>query len=954
MVASSNDTPNTHQEALTAPMPTRAQSSLPDPQHLAQVQDDIIRHMPQGTVTYLFTDMEDSTMLWQRHASLMGAAIQRHDALIEASVSAQHGVLVRPRGEGDSRFAVFSRPHEAVAAACDIQQRFAAELWPTPLVIRIRIGMHTGETELLTGDYYGTPVNLCARVRSLAHGGQTLLSRSTANLVERSVPAGAGLASCGSFQLKGLLDPVEVFQLNVPGLPNQFPPLSGQPAHQRPPFPRQLTSFVGRQDDIHALAQELAADQALVTLLGPGGIGKTRLALQTAAELIDTFSDGGAMADLSAARSAASVIDSIARGLDPELGYSVDQLKEHSERLDALCKWLRPRQLLLVLDNCEQVANDLGPIVDAVLKASAGLRILATSRVPLNIQAEQLFTVEPLAVPALPISGSLGDEQLARIGQFSAVALFVQRARKRKPEFTLTAENTPLVIEICQRLDRLPLAIELAAARSNVLTLKNIRDRLKNRLALLTSNARDVPERQQTLRAAIDWSYNLLSGDEQLLFERLGMLPGGATIAALEAICHIAAEPETARAFGEDQHHQPLRPLETEPLDLVTNLAEHSLITMAADTDGDARYSMFETIREYAQERATSHGEAEAIAARHAAYYFALAETAQPQLTGEQQKDWFGRLEDDAVNLEAALHWLMRLGDITRTLRMCTALWRFWYTQGRLNEGRKWLATAFQQAQPTIATIDAAARLEALNAAGGLAWAQGDFAEAHQFYEESLALGKTLNKPSATARALNNLGIVANAQADYSRAQHMYEEALPIFLELNDEPNIANTQSNLGVLAHDLGDDDKARQLHQQSLARRRKLGDTARVVISLINLGVVEQAQNNIQQARLHYREALPQARILADQESIAAALDGLARVAAEFGSTERAARLWAAASQLRKKINAPLPPHEQANYDRAISAARQQLGETAWAAAWAAGELLTVDEACSEALGV
>src|SRR5919202_547993 len=480
--------------------------------------------LPTGTVTFLFTDIEGSTALWEQQPAAMRHALVRHDALVEQFVAAHQGQLVRPRGEGDSRFAVFARATDAVAAAAALQQAFYTEPWPTPTPLRVRIALHAGEADLRAGDYDGTAVNRCARLRAAAHGGQMLVSQATYDLVREHPLAGIELRDLGEHRLKDLQQPEHIFQLVIDGLASTFPPLAT--VERRPNnLPAQLTSFVGREQDVAAVHQSLRNPHVrLLTLTGPGGIGKTRLALQVAATLSDTFADGVWFVDLAPLTDPALVAPTIARALGvketPDQSLVVG-LRTHLQR----------KELLLVLDNFEQVAA-AAPLLTDLLTVEDRLTLLVTSRVVLQVSGEHVYLVPPLPVPA----GIAAGGAVEKLTHYAAVALFIQRAQAAKPDFQLTPEAVPAVAEICVALAGLPLAIELAAARVRLFPPQTLRTRLTRRLTVLTAGARDLPARQQTLRATIDWSYHLLSAAEQTLLARLGVF-GGWTLEAAEAIC---------------------------------------------------------------------------------------------------------------------------------------------------------------------------------------------------------------------------------------------------------------------------------------------------------------------------------------------------------------------------------------------------------------------------------
>ena len=531
--------------------------------------------LPGGTVTFLLTDVEGSTALWEQAPEPMRAALARHDALFEAAVAEHKGIHIRPRGEGDSRFAVFAGAADAVEAALAVQRAFLAETWPTPRPIRVRTGVHTGEAELRDGDYYGSAVNRCARIRAIGHGGQTLLSEATAALVRDSLPDQTGLVDLGEQRLKDLARPERVFQLTGPGTATEFPPLVSLDARPHN-LPVQPTPLIGRQHEIEAVRALLARqDVRLVTLSGPGGTGKTRLSLQAAADSIDDFQDGAFFVELAPISDPALVVPAIAQvvGLQ-DVGGRTD--------LNALVDFLRDRRQLLLLDNFEQILA-AAPIVADLLGAAPGLKVLVTSRAVLRLRGEHELPVPPLGLPE-PEHRSLAQE----LASYPAIVLFSQRATAARPGFALTDENALAVTDICRRLDGLPLAIELAAARVKLLAPQAMLARLERRLPLLTGGARDLPERQRTLRDTIAWSYDLLDESERRLFRRLAVFVGGCTVEAAEAIGSVDGEP------GADV------------FDGIASLVDKSLLRQHDGPDGEPRFTMLETIREFGLEQLAS------------------------------------------------------------------------------------------------------------------------------------------------------------------------------------------------------------------------------------------------------------------------------------------------------------------------------------------------------------
>ncbi len=586
--------------------------------------------LPTGTVTFLFTDVEGSTRLWEAHPGAIRAALARHDALIEQAVERHGGRGVRPRGAGDSRFAVFARATDAVASAAAIQGALHAEPWPPETPLRVRLALHTGEADLRAGDYYGSAVNRAARLRGIAHGGQALLSQAVYDLVRDALPVGVAVRDLGEHRLSDLARPERVYHLLAPDLPADFPPLRTLDALPHN-LPLQLTSFVGREQELGEVAALLGAHR-LLTLTGPGGTGKTRLALQAAADALEAYPDGVWLAELAALAGPALVPQAVAA--------AVGAREEPGRPLGAtLTDALRPKRVLVLLDNCEHLLDACARLADTLLRACPHVRVLATSREALGTAGETTWRVPSLA---LPDPDRLGP--LEQVTHYDAVRLFTDRAVAVQPAFRVTAANAPAVARICARLDGIPLALELAAARIRLLPPAQLLGRLEDRFRLLTGGSRTALERHQTLRAAVVWSHALLREPERALFARLAVFAGGWTLEAAEAVCtRDAGDAGDGLAAGE-------------VLGFLSGLVDKSLVQ--AETSGEAaRYHLLETIRLFAWERLRDAGAAEAARDRHAAWCLALAEgwtAAGTHFPGAPEAR-LARAEH--ANVRAALEW---------------------------------------------------------------------------------------------------------------------------------------------------------------------------------------------------------------------------------------------------------------------------------------------------------
>ncbi|MGZ3679245.1 MAG: ATP-binding protein [Ktedonobacterales bacterium] len=877
--------------------------------------------LPTGTVTFLFTDIEGSTRLLQQLGERYENVLADHRRLLRAAFEAHSGHEVDT--QGDAFFVAFSRAVDALSCAAQAQRSLAAHLWPDGAAVRVRMGLHTGEPMLAGGGYVGLDVHRAARICAAGHGGQILLSQATRDLADGRLPEGTELVDLGEHLLPDLLQLEHIYQLILLDHPADFPPLKTL-NRRRHNLPAQATPLIGREQEVAETRGLLQGETRMVTLTGPGGIGKTRLGLQVAAESLDSFVDGVYFVALASLRDAGLVAPAIAQtlGLRESGGRSIEE---------SLWAYLAEKRVLLMLDNFEQLL-DAVEMVAGLLAASPGLKLIITSREALRLRGEQEYPVPPLALPEP--NEAVDREAVSRC---AAVALFVQRARAARPDFALTDANTGAVVEICQRLDGLPLAIELAAAHVKVLSPQAMVPRLASRLSLLTGGPRDLPARQRTLRSAIEWSYDLLAVGEQTLLRRLSVFTGGWTLDAAEEIALAAGAASSVPA---------------DMLAGLESLVDKSLVRRREGDDGEVRFRMLETIAEYGMERLVASGEAAEVRRAHAAYYARLAEEAGGRLTGNEQRIWLDRLEREHNNLRTALAWARDNDENAMGLRLVAALWRFWYTHGYLTEGRYWLSFWLERRMPTYHMNERAAQAQALLGAATLASIQSEQRTAIELAEESLALSRELGDGNRVAGALNLLGFMALQGGDVERAGALFEEELEVSRATQDPWTIARALNSLGQTAYVHEDYERAADLFGQGLELMRRIGSKSHIAITLLLLGHVRREQNAFDEATALYREALRLSLELGDKLRVARGLEAMATILWAEGQPERASRLLGAAAELRDGLGADLHPLERPAIDRTMGAVRAVLGD-GFDSEWAAGRAFAMEAAVAEALG-
>src|SRR5215204_2497566 len=909
-----------------------------------------------GKITFLFTDVEGSTSLWERKPKAMSEALSRHDEILRTVIEAHNGHVFKT--VGDAFHATFSAAPDALEAALEAQRALLHETWDLTGPLRVRMALHTGVAEVRDEDYFGPTLNRVARLLSAGHGGQILLSLATRELVRDGLPDDRGLRDLGERRLKDLSSAERVFQITAPGLRSEFPPLKTLDI-RRNNLPAQPTPLVGRERELEEVLALLRSSHVrLLTFTGPGGTGKTRLGLQAAAELTDEFEDGVFFVALAAVADPTLVAPAITRALG--LAESGNQTAE-----ELLEGYLRDRQVLLVLDNFEQVLESAS-LLDALLSAAPGLKLLATSRTALRLYGEHEFPVPPLS---LPDTGPLPPvEHLTR---YEAVRLFVDRARAIRPDFSLTGENAPAVIEICHRLDGLPLAIELAAARIKLLSPQAMLLRLGNRLKLLTGGARNLPERQRTLRNAIAWSYEMLDEGEKTLFARLAAFVGGSTLEAIEAVC------------------DPRGDLPEDALDGVSSLLDKSLLRREEGLRAEPRLMMLETIREFALEKFEESDDTELIRRAHAEYFLALAEEAEPELWGPEDATWLNQLEREHDNMRAALSWAIGYEETELALRLGGALRWFWNMGGYYGEGRSWLEAALSRE----GWASAQARAKVLEGVGWLANQQGDLDRAEAAAEEGLELSAEAGLGGVVVADFQNvLGDAARHRGDYERATELLEKGLALHRAAKAPVGVAWSLGNLANLASDLGDYEQAKQLYEEGLALSRDLGGAELLGAYLISLGyeyllegdpekatelneeavglyrkrgrssLLQAALDNLgwsaliecdhQRSRALFVESLVLCKDLGDKLVGSESIEGLACASGVGGEAERAARLFGAAEALQEAAGYQQATRAHSLREPYLTDARSRVGEAAWTTAWEKGRSMTFEAAIAYAL--
>ena len=903
--------------------------------------------------SFLFTDIEGSTRRWESHPDEMRVALARHDALVRAAVARTGGRVFK--AIGDAFCAAYPSPAKALDGALAIQRSLAAEAWGAPGPLRVRAAIHMGDAEERDDDFFGPALNRVARLLSAGHGGQTLLSRAAADAVADALPTGVSLRDLGERRLKDLARPERIFQAAAADLPGDFPPLRTLDARPNN-LPAQATTLVGREAELAQVRALLRRDGVrLLTLSGPGGTGKTRLALQAVAEMVDEFEHGVWFTALAPIRDPALVLPAVAAALGVKDAPGIAPA-------ETLKQYLRERRLLLVLDNFEQVL-DAGPAVAELLAASPGLKILVTSRGLLRVYGEHDFPVPPLTLPC-------AGKSFRECNQSEAVRLFAERARAVKPAFAVTDENAAALAALCAQLDGLPLAIELAAAQIRLFTPEAMLAELcvacggGGSLVLLSGGARNLPERQRTLRGAIAWSYDLLDDGEREVFRRLGVFSGGWDRGGAAVVLD-----------------------ENRSLAALQSLLDKSLLRVCEE-GGEPRFEMLETLREFALERLDEHGEGDDARARHSAHFLSLAETCSSRLEGPDQQRWSERLAREFDNFRAALARALARRDADAALRFAANLGPLWNQRGRYSEGRARLEAALGLGEGAPSATRARAILAlgqmhnglgdlpqarihlekalelfrrlgdrggAVDALTTLTWVlmyQGDLDGAETLTAELLDESQRLGEPRRRALALERASYVALERGQPQRSKTLLEEALVLMRRVQDKLGVAVLLNVLGENIRSSGNFAGAARCYEESLALSRELGNAFWRAVAGMNLSICRLRLGEPGRALPLLAEALATAHAIGNKRNVPPALICCAALAVLGERPEPAAVLLGAAEKLLTEQGSVLVYADRSEHEETARSIRAALDAGTCAAALAAGRTLTLDAAVAKAL--
>lgn len=804
---------------------------------------------PEDTKTFLFTDIEGSTKLAQEFPDKLQTELEKHHVILRNAIESNNGFIFEIIG--DAFCASFTNPFDAVKAASDAQSGLSREKWDE-VPIKVRMGIHTGPAEWNGKRYIGyITLARTQRIMSAAYGRQILISNETYINVKDKIQNEISFRDLGERRLKDLIQPMRIYQVISKELPSDFPPLKTLDARPNN-LPVQLTNFLGREKDINEI-KKLLSDSHLLTLVGPGGTGKTRLCLQVAADIIDDYENGVWFIDLAPLKDGTLLPQTIAQAIG---------IKEESQQelTKTLINYFKEKEILILLDNCEHIIESCSNLSGELLINCPKLKIMATSREMLRINGETVYYVTSLELPDMD-----SDNSMDSLTQFESVKFFIERALSVKPGFQVTNENAPAVAEICFKLDGIPLAIELAAARVKVLSVEQICERLNDRFKLLISGSRTSLPRQKTLKALIDWSYDLLTEKEKILWRRLSVFAGGWTLEAAEEVC-----------WDENLNYD-------EILDTLSQLVDKSIVIY---NETLYRYKMLETIRQYGEEELETNSELEKIIIKHLDYYLSLAEISKNKLIGSEQKEWMEKLDSERSNFQVALVTSIVRGCIEKGVRLATGLCRYWETRGYNSEAKNWLEE-FLSSSEDLPVMEKA---NALQWSGTFEWITGNYSHAQTFYEKSYEIQKQLNNKQGIAVSLNNLGLVLNITGRYEESKILTEQSYDLFKELGNKPLIADSLLNLGSTYINLNDYERAKSAFEECLDLYREIGDKRGIGMILNNLGSIYGLKNDYESSRAYLEDSLSIQRELKDNRSISMTLGNLGAILSYQGYYKKA----------------------------------------------------------------
>lgn len=849
-------------------------------------------NIPNGKVTFLFTDIEGSTKMAQEFPDKHHIDLERHNKILQESIESNGGFVFKK--VGDAFCCSFESADYAVKAAIETQLKLSDEKWETT-AIKIRIGIHSGYSEWNGNEYMGyMTLARTARIMSAAFGEQILVSKDTNDLLKNK--NGISFRDLGMRRLKDVIEPIRLYQITSGRLRQDFPPLKTLDARPNN-LTVQLTSFIGREDEIKQVKNTLRQTR-LLTLTGPGGSGKTRLSLQVAADVIDDYENGVWFIELASLPDNASLLHAIMK---------VFGLKEEPKKNpeDIICYSLHDREILIILDNCEHLITHCAQLTDKLLSNCPKLKIIATSREALRSNGERIHIVKSLNTPD-------PNEKISPVNllQYEAVRLFIERALAINKEFRVTEDNAPFLKEICYRLDGIPLAIELAAARIKILSVEKIYERLKDRFRLLSGGMRTAVPRQQTLKALIDWSYDLLTDKEKILWRRLSVFSAGWTIEAAEEVCSDEM-------------------LENEKiLELSEQLAEKSIIVYDSLKD---RYRILETLKQYGEEKLIEANETETLKAKHLHYFMLIAEKSEIMLKGSEEKIWLRMLEAEHSNIQSAIEWsTTKEGDKEEGARLASAVQIFWSIRGHFTTGKRLLESVLENQSEVSKVVlgKLKSRLgsqlvflsefeksreyleeglmllrecgekkvitDTINMLGNVVSYLGDFNLAQKLFEENLSIGRSTGNKHVMAISLNNLGNKEFSEGNYSEAQRLYEDCLALRRELGNEQGTAIALYNLGNIAFDKGDFDKSKKLFEESLEISREIGEKRMIASSLNCLGGIAMFQGDYNRSRKLIEESLTLNNEIGEKRNISRSLSFLGRLELNLGCFEKALNIF------------------------------------------------------------